>query len=39
MIGLVGLRARGDRNSERVDIAAGGLLKIGKGRVVSSGEG
>ena len=39
MIGLVGLRARGDRNSERVDIATSSCFDIRKRRIVRSGEG
>jgi hypothetical protein len=38
MIRLIGLGARRDRNSERVDIAAGGCFVIGKRRIVRSGE-
>jgi hypothetical protein len=38
MIGLIGLRARGDRNSERVEVIAIGRFEIGKRRIVRSGE-
>jgi hypothetical protein len=38
MIGLIGLGARRDRNSERVDIAAGGCFVVGERRFVRSGE-
>jgi hypothetical protein len=38
MIGLIRLGARGDRNSERVDIAASGCFVIGERRIVRSGE-
>jgi hypothetical protein len=39
MIRLIGLRAGRDRNSERVEVAAGGRFEIGKRRIVRSGEG
>lgn len=39
MIGLIGLRTRGDRDGERVDVATGDRLGVWEWRVIRSREG